>query len=208
MSTAAPQGREAEPHAHSATGALRGGGAPLDAALHAARRRPAGLLTLIRFLSRISASLIFFPLVFVGQVTLGPEITLFPFHMVPVAQLAWEFGRKGAILGAALAVVLWIVGSEVGAWEFSAEWIRYYNALVRGGVYLLAGVFFVLFRRTLESHRMRVEAMRSLVDVCHGCGAVRGSDGVWVSMDELDTFVATRERREECLGCTRAAPPA
>lgn len=181
---------------------------PSDTALHAARRRPAPRLALFRFLSRISASLIFLPLVFVGQVTLGPEITLFPFHMVAVAQLAWEFGRKGAFLGAALAAVLWIVGSEVGAWAFGAEWIVYYNALVRGGVYLLAGIFFVMFRRTLESHRLRIEALRSLVDVCHGCGAVRGSDGTWVSMDELDNFVASRERREECPGCTRAAPPA
>ncbi len=46
----------------------------------------------------------------------------------------------------------------------------------RGIVYFLAGFFILMFKRTLETHRQRMEAMRALLNVCHGCGAVQGSD--------------------------------
>jgi len=120
-----------------------------------------------------------------------------------VVQLAWEFGRRGALIGVALATALWVWASFAGEWTYGNDWLRFYNGATRAVVYLAVAEGILLLRRTIERHREQMAAMRALLDVCHGCGAVRGSDDAWVPMDRLVEYSARRVRVQECPACHR-----
>jgi hypothetical protein len=158
-----------------------------------------------RLLMRVFAPVMIFPLVFWAQITVGQDLMLFPLHMVAVAQMAFEFGRRGALVGVALAIGLWIAGTYVGGWHYSSEWIRYANGMIRGLVCAFAAGNILLLRRTIAAHRAQMEGLRALLDVCHGCGAVRGSDDEWVAMERLHEYAAARLRTHECPNCARSA---
>jgi len=64
-------------------------------------------------------------------------------------------------------------------------------------------VFIILFKRVVEQHRRRMEAMRALLNVCHGCGSVQGSDGHWIQFDRL--AVPKVRLLCECPECSRVA---
>lgn len=155
----------------------------------------------VRAVMRFLGPLVFFPLVFWGQSALGEEISTFPLHTVAVAHMTWEFGRRGAVAGVLLSVLLWYLGSVNAGWTYSAEWVRWYNAIIRGAVHAFSASMLLLLQRTIELHRQHIEGMRALLDVCHGCGAVRGSDGVWVPMDEVAHYAARRHAVQECEAC-------
>ena len=166
-------------------------------------RRDWRFTALMRSLMRVFAPVTIFPLVFWAQSAVGQDILLFPLHMVAVAQMAFEFGRRGALIGVALAIGLWIAGSYVAGWEYSSEWIRFANGLIRGLVCAFAAANVLLLRRTIAAHRAQMEGLRALLDVCHGCGAVRGSDDNWVPMERLPDYAAARLRTHECPNCAR-----
>jgi hypothetical protein len=154
---------------------------------------------------RIAAPLIIFPLVYWAQGTVGQDILLFPLHMVAVAQMTFEFGRRGAIIGVALAVCLWIAGTYTAGWDYPSEWLRYVNGAIRGLVCAFAAGNVLLLRRTIAAHRVQMEGLRALLDVCHGCGAVRGSDDRWVPMEQLAEYAAARRHTNECPNCAGSA---
>lgn len=162
------------------------------------------LINVSRFITSLAVPLVMFPIIFFLQISLGHEVGLFPLYMLPIAKLSWEFGWRGGILGVVGATCLWLAASTISNQPYSYEWLRYYNAAIRGAVFLSMSVFIILFRRVVEQHRRRMEAMRALLNVCHGCGAVQGSDGRWIPFDEL----AKMERKPqgcECPSCTAAA---
>jgi glucose-6-phosphate-specific signal transduction histidine kinase len=152
-----------------------------------------------KFFFRILIPLAWFVSIFLGQLNLGYEFALSPLYIIPVLSLSWNFGWKGTAVGVTLAVCLWIWASALSGQEYSDEWIRYYNGVIRGVVYLTIGTLILLFKRTLDKHRRRMEAMQSMLNVCHGCGAVQGSDGRWIPMDQLLTYRATPQN--ECPTC-------
>jgi len=159
-------------------------------------------LAVSRALMRFLPAVLLFPLILLLQIWAGAELAIFPLYVFPVAQLSWEFGRRGAIAGVVLATGFWIWGSALSGQHFSQEWMRVYNGLVRGTVYAFFAALLLLFRRTLETHRRRLEAMRALIHICHGCGAVRSSDGKWVPLREL-AHAATCDVHE-CPDCSTA----
>jgi hypothetical protein len=161
------------------------------------------VLSLSKIVMRVLMPLMIFTLIFYAQVELGYEIGLFPLYMIPVAQLSWDFGWKGTLVSVLLAVFLWTWSSILSEQLYSVEWYRYYNAAIRGVVYLVFGVFILLLKRTFETHRRRMEAMQAMLNVCHGCGALQGSDGRWIPMDQL--LNNTTSPNNECPTCSRKA---
>ena len=155
---------------------------------------------------RAVAPIIFIPSILVLQVYMGYEVALFPLFLVPVVQLTWEFGWRGALGSVVLSIGVWILGSHWSGQDFSSGGIRYYNAGARGIIFVLAAVFTHLFKTTLESHRRQMEAMKSLLNVCHGCGAVQGSDGQWVPLNQL--LSRPKPAPCECPRCAAVAAKA
>ena len=160
------------------------------------------LIGISRFATAIAVPLIMFPAIFWLQIRLGYEVALFPLYMIPVAKLSWEFGWKGGIFAVILATFLWLIAGFISGQSFKYEWIRYYNAGIRTFLFGMVAVFILVFKRIIEQHRQRMEAMRSLLNVCHGCGAVQGSDGKWIPFAEL---VASPSKQScECSTCSAA----
>jgi hypothetical protein len=154
-----------------------------------------------RFVMSIAVPFVMFPAIYLMQRQLGWEVALFPLYMFPVAKLSWEFGWRGAAVSVVLATCLWLLGSSQNEQPFSTEWIRAYNALVRGFIFLAGAVFVLMFKAVIEQHRRRMEAMRALLNVCHGCGSVQGSDGRWIQFEQL----AAGPSRQTCECPTCAA---
>lgn len=160
------------------------------------------LFHLSRFVTSIAVPLVMFPLIFWMQIRFGYEVALFPFYMLPVAKLAWEFGWKGAGAAVVLATYLWLLAGTYGGQTFTYEWMRYYNAGIRGVLFTMVAVFILLFKRVVEQHRQRMEAMRALLNVCHGCGSVQGSDGEWIRFEDL--VLRSSRQSCECPACAAA----
>lgn len=158
-------------------------------------------LTLSRILMKTAIPVVSLPLIFGAQLLLGYEVALFPLYLIPVVHTSWEFGWRWGMVAVLMAVALWTCAMTLTGQPFSNHGILIYNGLVRGVVYALGAIFIVLFKRTLNVHRERMEAMRALLNVCHGCGAVQGSDGEWVPMNRL----AAKPRKFvcECPACAR-----
>jgi hypothetical protein len=159
-----------------------------------------------RFITAIAVPLVMFPLIFWMQVRLGYEVALFPLYMLPVAKISWEFGWRGAVIAVVAGTALWLAASLYMGQPFKYEWIRYYNAGVRGFLFTMVSVFLLLFKRVVEQHRRRMEAMRALLNVCHGCGAVQGSDGQWIAFEQL--VVHPSRQSCECPTCSKLAQQA
>jgi hypothetical protein len=144
-----------------------------------------------------------FPLTFWLQLKLGYEVSLFPLYMLSIAALSWEFGIVGAVSSVMLATALWLGGNIITGVVYNYEWTIYYNTAARTAVFIMVAFFILMFRRVVEQHRVRMESMRAMLNVCHGCGALQGSDGRWIPLSELTT---TRvESLQECPECSRAA---
>ena len=161
------------------------------------------VLDLSRLFMSVGLPMVIFPFTFWLQVQLGYEVSLFPLYMLPIAALSWRFGLPGAFFSVLLATGLWYWGNVLTGYHYVYDWARYYNTGARGAVFLMVAVFIILFKRVVEQHRVRMEAMRALLNVCHGCGSVQGSDGKWIPFDEL---VVTKARPIcECPECARIA---
>src|SRR5262249_50716491 len=115
-------------------------------------------LAISRMALRVLPSLISFPLILLLQIRAGYELSVFPLYIIPVMQLAWEFGWKGATAGTIVGTCLWVWGNDLSGWQYSQDWMRLYNGLVRAVLYAFCASGVLLFRRTLETHRRRLEA--------------------------------------------------
>lgn len=158
-------------------------------------------LSISRFFMSIGLPVAIFPLTFWMQLKLGYEVSLFPLYMLPIAALSWGFGGLGGFLSVTLATGLWYWGNVLSSVDYIYGWARYYNTGARGVVFLMVAVFIIMFKRVVEQHRRRMEAMRALLNVCHGCGSVQGSNGHWIAFNEL----TVPENRPvcECPQCAR-----
>jgi hypothetical protein len=157
-------------------------------------------LKISRFLTSTAMPMLAFPFIFWLQNKLGYEFAIFPLYLFPIAKLTWEFGWKGSLLTICISTVLWIFSSHLTDQPYTYEWLRYFNAAIRGSVFTAVGIFILMFKQVVEQHRQRMEAMRSLLNVCHGCGSVQGSNGKWYSLSELK--VSKFKHTCECPSCT------
>lgn len=137
------------------------------------------------------------------QIRLGYDVSLFPLYMLPVAAFSWGMGVYGAVLSVLLVTGMWYSGNVLTGYNYGYSWILYYNTAARAVVFIMVAVFMILFKRVVEQHRQRMEAMRALVNVCHGCGSVQGSDGRWIPFEQLT--VSKNRPACECPACAQAA---
>jgi hypothetical protein len=139
---------------------------------------------------------------FLLQMRLGYDVSLFPLYIIPVAAFSYTMGLPGAIFSVLFATGLWFWGNILTGYQYDYAWVVYYNAGARGVVFAMVAVFVMMFNRVVEQHRQRMEAMRALLNVCHGCGSLQGSDGHWVPFEQLN--VPKNRPICECPRCTAA----
>ena len=152
-----------------------------------------------KFLMQMVVPFVFFPAILALQIYFSYEVALFPLYLVPVVQLSVAYGWRGAVVSVVLAIGLWLLGSYAVGQPYSSEALRYYNAGSRGVIFMLAAVFVLFTRRSMRNHRRQMEAIKALLNVCHGCGSIQGGDGQWVRMDELEN--RAKPAQCECPRC-------
>jgi hypothetical protein len=138
-----------------------------------------------RFLTSIAIPLVAFALIVTLQVMLGYEFAMFPLYVFPVVKLTWDFGWKGGVVAVVIASGCWLTASLYSSQPYTYEWVRFYNAGVRGAVFAMAAGFILIFRGIVEQHRRRMETMRALINICHGCGSVQTHAGDWRPFEDL-----------------------
>ena len=145
--------------------------------------------------------LVIFPTTFWAQLQLGPDASVFPLYMLGIAGLSWELGFGGAIVSVFLSTFLWVTSHYMINDVYDNPLIIYYNCAARTAVFIMTAFFILMFRRVVEQHRNRMEAMRALLNVCHGCGSLQNSDGQWIPLEDLKTL--HWKRTNECPGCRK-----
>ena len=159
-------------------------------------------LIISRYFLAVIIPLTIFAGTFLLQLYLGADASLFPLYMLAIAGLSWELGLYGAICSVLISTDLWVTSMIKLDEVYSNSYILYYNAGARTAVFIMVAFFILMFRRVVEQHRRRMEAMRALLNVCHGCGSLQGSDGNWIKLDDLGA-VANRQVNE--CPCCRSA---
>lgn len=144
----------------------------------------------------------------VDYVLLNYQIGIGPVYFLLVAYAAWQFRSPWAgVIAAGAATFCRCLADLLRDLEYTAEGLTFYeNAFMRLVIYLAVVYAMLTYRRTLEVHRQRLEAMRRLLPVCHGCGSLRGPDGRWHSFHKLSQ--SPFPVIVECPTCADKAPPA
>ena len=130
------------------------------------------------------------------QLRLGYGVSLFPFYMISIGLLTWQYGFKGAVISVFVAFGLWVGGNLWLDVDGYYTWVDYNNAATRAFVFINSAVFVLLFRRLNQKQRLLMESMRGLLQVCQGCGAMKADNGSWLSLGEL-----TQPRNEAPCRC-------
>lgn len=144
-----------------------------------------------------------FPFTLLLQLELGYEVSLFPLYMISIGALTWRFGLLGGFLAVSAATGFWVWGYFLTDTIFRYKWTVYYNAATRLVVFSAMVIFVHLFRLARERQERLMRGMRELLNTCHGCGAIQGSDGRWIPLGELEGKHGRVVSR--CPICARAA---
>jgi hypothetical protein len=153
-----------------------------------------------RFIMAVFLPGAIFPITFYLQLHLGTEASLFPLYMLGIAGLTWELGGGGAVGSVFLASHLWIFSMLKLNVAYINPYFIYYNCFACAISFIMVAYFILMFRRVVEQHRGRMEAMRATLKVCHGCGAFQDSTGKWIPLDDLPTLHSTPSN--ECPNCS------
>ncbi len=116
------------------------------------------------------------------------EIGIGPIYLFLVAYVGWQFNTLAAAgLAAVVATLCRLWAYYLSGPKYSSHWILYENAATWLIVFFAAAYALMSYRRTLETHRRRLESLRRMLPVCHGCGSMRGPDGRWRSFEQLSS---------------------
>jgi hypothetical protein len=133
------------------------------------------------------------------QLYLGNDVSLFPLYMLGILGLSWEFGLTGAITSISISSILWMTSNYILDVVFENSWAIYYNTAARTLVFIATAYHILMFRRVISEHRRRIEGLRALLNVCHGCGAIQGPNGHWIPFDKITDQMP--EQSNECPAC-------
>ena len=163
-------------------------------------------LVISRYFLAVIIPLSIFAGTFYLQLHLGADASLFPLYMLAIAGLSWELGLYGAIGAVVISTDLWVTSMIKLHEVYENPYIIYYNAGARTAAFIMVAYFILMFRRVVEKHRRRMEGMRAMLNVCHGCGSVQGSDGIWVELEALG--LSPMQHVNECPCCRKAVAAA
>lgn len=99
-------------------------------------------------------------LVFAADLATGPEVAFSLFYLVPIALTTWFAGRRAGLVVSIVGSVMWFAADDIGGIRYSHPSIRYWNAAVRLGFFLVV-TFLLPALKALEAERMaaRVDAL-------------------------------------------------
>jgi hypothetical protein len=130
----------------------------------------------------------------------GYEISSYPIYLMPIFLSFFYFGKKGGYLVCVLSIVMWTFIDIINGHVFSHEIVRYWAAGSRLAIYLMFVYGLSVYVKTVAVHRQRLEGLRRLISMCHGCGRVHWKDGTWKTPEEALELSDTEV--PECPECS------
>lgn len=97
----------------------------------------------------IILSLVLVLLVGVADYFAGPELSSSIFYVVPLAIGAWYGNRRQGIVLAILSAIVWLVTDYLSGRTYSHQFIEYWNASVRLGLFLIISLLLSAYRGQL-----------------------------------------------------------
>lgn len=142
----------------------------------------------------------------------GTELRVFPLYYAPISLLAWNVGRRGALLAAGLSAFAWLGVNAFGGLQYSSAGIWVANTLVLAGSFAFVGLLIstlkgaLLRERALSrtdpltgllNRRAFVEEGSRLLALCR-----RENHPVTMAYLDLDGFKAVNDRQGHEAGDT------
>ena len=153
----------------------------------------------MRSVSKSFSCVLFFALAAGLDYITGYEVTSFPLYLVPIAVTFFYFGKKGGYLAVGAASLIWLLNDYSTAHTYNIEVVRYWNASARVLIYGLFVYGLSLYSKTVQTNRQRLDDLRAIIPMCHGCGKVLTADGTWRPIEEVVEKMGEIPR--ECPAC-------
>ena len=80
------------------------------------------------------------------DVVTGPEISFSLFYLIPIALIAWFIGRGPALAISIASAIAWFIADALSGQTYSHPAIRYWNATVRLGFFVVVTVLLPVLR--------------------------------------------------------------
>lgn len=129
----------------------------------------------------------------------GYEVTSFPVFLLPILWATFQFGKVGGYAISLISTAIWALINTVDGHVYSAEIYRFWAIGSRLLVYLVFVYILSTYLRSLAVHRRRLEDLRAVMPMCHGCGKILWQDGTWKTPEQ--TLAAVDGRLPECPEC-------
>ena len=131
----------------------------------------------------------------------GYEVTSFPVFLLPILLATFQFGKVGGYGMCVISTAIWAGIDATNGHTYSHEFYRYWSVGSRFLVYLVFVYILTAYLRTVAVHRRRLEDLRAVMPMCHGCGKILWRDGTWKTPEEV--FAAADGQLPECPECEK-----
>lgn len=95
---------------------------------------------------------------FIDYIT-GYEVPVYPFYSIPILLTVWFGTRQATAVISVLCGLVWWWADIAAGHQYSAEWLRYWDGLVRLMVFCLMGFAGTTFKQHRDAIRARVELL-------------------------------------------------
>ncbi len=96
----------------------------------------------------------------------GTELRVFPLYYLPISLLAWQAGRAGAVIGAALSALVWAESNLLAGLHFSYEGVWVANTVFQGVSFATVGYLIASLRAGMIRERAlsRIDPLTGLLN--------------------------------------------
>ncbi len=84
----------------------------------------------------------------------GFELSISFFYLIPIAWVAWIFGRSPGLAISVLGATVWLVSNSLSGQEFSSPFIGVWNTIIRYGFYAVVTILLTDLRNALEEEHL------------------------------------------------------
>lgn len=135
-------------------------------------------------LSKFLVCLVLFAAVGAFDYFTGYEISSYPVYLMPIFLTFFYFGKEGGYVACAVATIMWTLIDIADRHHYNLAIARYWAAFSRLAIYTLFVHGLSVYVKTVTIHRRRLESLRQLISMCHGCGRIFWRDGTWKTFEE------------------------
>lgn len=125
-------------------------------------------------------------LVYIGAYWLDSNlktISIYPIYLVPIL---WATSKWGLRAGVPLALLSAAISTPVPPlFEWGINATNLDMIFTRSTTLSLIAIFYSNYKKQVDSHRKRIDQLKSIVPQCPDCGAIFCNDGRWRPLEEL-----------------------